>query len=302
VDDPIVIALIVVAAIAVVALVAVAAAKRKRRAELQSRFGPEYDRTIERAGGKRKAEKDLAHRAEERDRLHLRELTPAERDRYRDEWQALQASFVDRPESALADADRLLSALMRDRGYPVDDFDRQADLVSVDHPQVVSHYRKAHTVHERSRREDVSTEDQRQAIVHYRSLFDELMVPGGSHDGDDVIDARDDRARDEDAELTGLESLVVHAASGEVPAEVLRTTRGWSEDEWAGALDALVRRGIVDAAGSSTEAGRALRQEIEDRTDRLAAPPWSALAEDEAGELRDLVRPWSKAVFAAPLR
>jgi len=103
-----------------------------------------------------------------------------------------------------------------------------------------------------------------------------------------------------DAELTGLESLVVHAASGEVPAEVLRTTRGWSEDEWAGAVDALARRGLVEGDGSFTEAGAALRQQIEDRTDRLAAAPWSVLTDDEDAELRDLVRPWSKAVFAFP--
>jgi hypothetical protein len=101
-----------------------------------------------------------------------------------------------------------------------------------------------------------------------------------------------------DAELTGLESLVVHAASGEVPAEVLRTTRGWSEDEWAAALAGLAAAGIVDADGSFTDAGAALRQQVEDRTDRLAAGPWSQLEEAEASELRDLVRPWSKALFA----
>jgi len=192
---------IVVIAVVVIALLAAMAAKAKRRKELRDRFGPEYDRTVERAGSPRKADKDLRERAAERERLHLRELTDAERDRYRDEWQSLQASFVDRPESALADADRLVSALMRDRGYPVDDFERQADLVSVDHPQVVSHYRAAHAIHDRVGTGQVSTEEQRKAVVHYRALFDELMVPGG--DGDDVIDMRDEgRGRhEEESEL-----------------------------------------------------------------------------------------------------
>lgn len=194
-DDTTLIVVLVVIAAAVLLAVALAAARAKRRKELRSRFGPEYERTVERAGSARKAEKDLSERAAERERLHLRELTPAERDRYRDDWQAVQASFVDRPESALNDADRLVTALMRDRGYPVDDFERQADLVSVDHPLVVQHYRAAHAIHQRAGRGQVTTEDQRQAVIHYRALFEELMVPGRGDD--DVIDMRGDVAHGE---------------------------------------------------------------------------------------------------------
>lgn len=192
-DTTILIVIIVAAVIIVALIIAMAARSRRKKKHLRSRFGSEYDRTVDRKGSKRKAVKDLHHREQEHEKLHLRELSPAERDRYRDEWQGLQASFVDRPASALADADRLVTALMRDRGYPVDDFDQQADLVSVDHPQVVSHYRAAHAIHDRSHREDVSTEDQRKAVVHYRALFDELMVPDerGDHRDDEVIDARD---------------------------------------------------------------------------------------------------------------
>ena len=199
-DDTTLLAIVVVVALVVLALAAFLAARAKRRTELRERFGPEYDHTLEREGSKRKAERDLQERAAERDRLHLRELTAAERDRYRDEWQALQASFVDRPESAMADADRLVTSLMRDRGYPVDDFERQAGLVSVDHPHVVSHYRTAHEIHDRARSGRVTTEDQRQAIVHYRALFEELMVPDARRD-DGVVDLRDDHREQRDAEL-----------------------------------------------------------------------------------------------------
>ncbi len=102
-----------------------------------------------------------------------------------------------------------------------------------------------------------------------------------------------------DAELTGLEALVMHAASGEVAADTLKATRAWSDEEWAGAVDALTERGLLDEDCSFTAAGAALRQEIEDRTDRLAAPAWARLTDDEGSELRALVRPWSKAVFSA---
>jgi len=102
-----------------------------------------------------------------------------------------------------------------------------------------------------------------------------------------------------DAELSGLDALILHAASGEVPAEVLRTTRSWPEDDWAAGVESMSRRGFVELDGSMAPAGAELRQAIEDRTDRLAAGPWSQLDDDEASELRALVRPWSQAVFAA---
>ncbi len=101
-----------------------------------------------------------------------------------------------------------------------------------------------------------------------------------------------------DAELTGLEALVLHAASGEVPADVLRSTRAWSDDEWQSAVEHLVGRGVLQPDGSFTEQGAALRQHVEERTDRLAAPAWARLDDDRGAELRALVRPWSKALFS----
>lgn len=101
-----------------------------------------------------------------------------------------------------------------------------------------------------------------------------------------------------DAELSGLEALVVHAASGDVSADVLKATRAWPDTDWDRAVDGLVARGLLEPDGSFTDAGRDLHRQIEDRTDRLAAPAWSQLSDDEGAELRELVRPWSKAVFA----
>jgi hypothetical protein len=101
-----------------------------------------------------------------------------------------------------------------------------------------------------------------------------------------------------DAERDGLEALIVHAATGDVPADVLKATRAWSDDEWAAGVDGLVDRGLLQADGTFTDAGTTLRQQIEDRTDRLAAAPWAQLTDAEAEELRSLVRPWSKALFA----
>jgi hypothetical protein len=103
--------------------------------------------------------------------------------------------------------------------------------------------------------------------------------------------------------LTGAEALVTHAAAGDVPARVLQATRGWPDETWAAAVDALRGRGWLELGDTLrfTPSGAARRAEIEDGTDALAAAPYDALGDEECAELRALVRPWSR-VFAEHLR
>ena len=99
-----------------------------------------------------------------------------------------------------------------------------------------------------------------------------------------------------DARLGGLDALIFHAASGDVPRVALQTSRGWPEETWDAAVARLAARGLVDPDGTFTDAGAALRQHIEDRTDLLALAPWEVLGDDGCDELRGLVRPLSKAI------
>jgi hypothetical protein len=167
---------IVIAVAVVVALLAVVwigGAERRRRG-LRERFGPEYDRAVSRTG-RREAEAELAEREEKRERLEIVPLAPEARERYLASWQTLQGRFVDQPSQAVGDADRLVSDVMRDRGYPMDDFEQRAADISVDHPDVVENYRAAHRIYAADRDGEASTEDLRQAVVHYRALFAELL-------------------------------------------------------------------------------------------------------------------------------
>jgi hypothetical protein len=100
------------------------------------------------------------------------------------------------------------------------------------------------------------------------------------------------------AGLGGAEALVTHAASGDVPAAVLQSSRAWSDDQWAAAVDRLRSRGLVDADGAFTDAGRALRQAIEDRTDEASVGAYEVLGDEGCSRLRALARPWSKAIVA----
>lgn len=168
-------ALVAVGALIVVALVVWRATEARRRRTLQQRFGPEYDRTVDRADSTREAEAELAARAKRRDELDIRPLTTAARDRYLDEWQRVQARFVDDPDGAVRDADMLIGVVMRERGYPVDDFEQRAADVSVDHPRVVENYREGHRLAATAAAGDGGTEDLRQAMVHDRALFEELV-------------------------------------------------------------------------------------------------------------------------------
>ena len=97
------------------------------------------------------------------------------RSAYEREWGELQARFVDHPQVAVSAADGLVSDVMRDRGYPVEDFEEQSALVSVDHPRVVENYRRGHQIYIKTADGTASTEDLRVAVISYRDLFDELM-------------------------------------------------------------------------------------------------------------------------------
>lgn len=100
-------------------------------------------------------------------------------------------------------------------------------------------------------------------------------------------------------EVSGVEALILHAATGEVPAGTLRSSRRWPREEWDAGVEGLRSRGWIDAEGGLTDAGRVHRRWVEDRTDALAAPAYAVLGEEGCERLRTLGRPLSKAIVSA---
>jgi hypothetical protein len=167
--------LIAIGAVLVCLALAWTAFSARRRRRLQESFGPEYDRTVADAPSRREAESELAEREKRRRDFEVKPLEPESRERYSEEWSRAQERFVDDPAGAIGNADRLIQAVMRERGYPVEDFEQRAADVSVDHPEVVSNYRAARGISIANERGKASTEDLRTAMVHYRALFVELL-------------------------------------------------------------------------------------------------------------------------------
>ncbi|WKG05363.1 hypothetical protein [Mycolicibacterium sp. HK-90] len=183
---------IVVVAVVIVllAVVVVASMMRQKRSErLREQFGPEYEHAVETAGGQRAAERELLARERKHNKLKINELAPESRARYVEAWGVTQSGFVDNPAKSVGEADRLVTEVMRERGYPVDDFEQRAADISVDHPKVVEHYRAAHILHLAQEQGEIGTEAQREAIVHYRALFEQLV--GAVPDVQRGADARD---------------------------------------------------------------------------------------------------------------
>ncbi|MDP7706377.1 MULTISPECIES: hypothetical protein [unclassified Mycobacterium] len=169
--------------IAVFAVLAVAlligavgyAMNRRRTQRLRQHYGSEYERLVSQTGGQKEAEKELIARERQREKLDIVPLAPAARSDFTTRWNQVQTAFVDNPTTAVGVADRLVTDVMRERGYPVDNFDQRAADISVDHPQIVDNYRAAHAVHLSQQHGEVSTEQQREAFVHYRALFEKLL-------------------------------------------------------------------------------------------------------------------------------
>ena len=102
-----------------------------------------------------------------------------------------------------------------------------------------------------------------------------------------------------DAGVAPSHALVLQAATGRSPEDGLRSNRGWSDEDWTAAAQALRDRGLVDGDRRITAAGVELRQRIEDETDRLAAPIVAAIGDAAAEELVSLLQPLATAVMDA---
>jgi hypothetical protein len=177
----VVLALLALVAIAIVVWVS---AQARRSKQLQEGFGPEYERVVDEAGDKREAERELQARRERYEEFDIRALAPGARSRYAEQWRAVQERFVDEPDSAVRDADRLVQQVMEERGYPVDDdFERRADDLSVDYPELVENFRKGNRLWTDYEAGNADTEDLRQAMVHYRALFEELLEEEPAREG-----------------------------------------------------------------------------------------------------------------------
>jgi hypothetical protein len=171
--------LIVLAAVVILIIAALAwlyvRNRKSTTANLRQKFGPEYERAVREHGSERKAEAKLEDREKRVEKLNIRDLDPVEHERFLKRWESVQSRFVDSPKGAVAEADDLVSSLMKTRGYPVSDFDQRAADISVDHPQVVENYRAAHAIALRVGKDQATTEELRTAMIHYRSLFEDLV-------------------------------------------------------------------------------------------------------------------------------
>ena len=149
--------------------------QRNRSLRLRQRFGPEYSRAVAETGDRWRAESALEHRAKRVERLHIRTLDPAERRHFLEAWHEIQTRFVDDPNGSLVEADGPIASVMSAEGYPVSDFEQRTADISVDHPEVVEHYRGGHRIVLEDAQGRADTEDLRQGMIHYRTLFEDLL-------------------------------------------------------------------------------------------------------------------------------
>jgi hypothetical protein len=169
---------IVVGVLAVAAIAATAYWRSRRTMALRDRFGPEYDRMLGESGSRRDAERELRTREQQYGSMEVHPLTDAARKRFIEDWNRAERIFVDDPELAAREADRIVRDVLDERGYPGDDLDTRVAAVSVEHPKVVQRYRHGHdmVVSNGSSRAE-RTENLRMAMVDFRVVFVEMATP-----------------------------------------------------------------------------------------------------------------------------
>jgi hypothetical protein len=125
----------------------------------------------------------------------------------------VQSQFVTDPAGAVVAGDELVTRLVRERGYPTENFDDELAYLSVEHARVLGHYRDAHEIYLRAQRDEANTEDLRQALVHYRELFADLL-------GSEPVPAEPTSSQPVPAEPTSSQPVPAEPTSSQpVPAE-----------------------------------------------------------------------------------
>lgn len=191
---PLAIVTIALLLVAVLVGAAITFRRNRRSAGLRTWYGEEYPRTVARVGNTHKAEQQLREREEQVAVFDIHPLAPAQRHAFIDHWLDVQALFVIDPAEAVARADVLLTNVMLARGYPMAQFEQRYAYLSVDHGEVVAHYRTAHAIAESHARGGARTEELRHAMIHFRTLFDDLV--NEPVDDTPVIAHRDGRIHD----------------------------------------------------------------------------------------------------------
>ncbi|ASR34380.1 hypothetical protein BAY61_04520 [Prauserella marina] len=99
--------------------------------------------------------------------------------------------------------------------------------------------------------------------------------------------------------LSGLAALVTHTATGRgFTVDTAKKRRGWSDEQWTGAVTELTERGVLDGTGALTEEGRAERDAIEAETDAVTSAPWLRIGIDKSARIQELGAIFSKRVVA----
>ncbi len=147
-----------------------------RRHRLKRRFGAEYERLVGDRDSKSQAEAELVLREQYVSRLGVHPLDQRTRNRLRAQWLRVLVRFARDPVAAVVAAQRLLVTVLRERGYPVVHREQVMSDLSVDHADLLDHFRSACDIFERNAAGTASERDLGQAQADYNALFAELLA------------------------------------------------------------------------------------------------------------------------------
>lgn len=171
--------IVVVVLVVLLAAIAFAALRLARTRRLRTRFGPEYERSMHESDDRSEAEDKLLDREQRHDEMEIRPLDPAARERFASRWLAVQERFDDAPVTSVQEADRLVTELMNELGYPTDEgFEQRLADLSVAHATTLDDYCQARRLIARLGTADAAGDDLWQAMVCYRRLFTDLLSEG----------------------------------------------------------------------------------------------------------------------------
>ena len=112
------------------------------------------------------------------DQLQIEPLSAADAAQFSWRWNTLQDRLVDNPRDVVAEADHLVVQLLEKQGYPMDEFERGAKNICIDHPNGSTTHLTAQTISIRPsdrERSEAEIKVLRNAVAFYHRVFKQLF-------------------------------------------------------------------------------------------------------------------------------
>lgn len=123
-------------------------------------------------------DRSAGERRQPRQARPVRRLEPAARERYLAAWRGVQSRFPESPVLALSEADTIVTSLLGELGFPLDDPRPSAELLPEQQARVLDGFRAGRAIEQANTSSRSDAEQVREGMQHFDRVFAAVLEGG----------------------------------------------------------------------------------------------------------------------------